>query len=259
MRLPAAWTVFTFDFRRALTWRRLLIGLGLALFPVAMIALVQYQGAHLERNDRAELALFLLIPQVICVLGLLLWATPAISSELEAKTWTYLTVRPVDRGSILAGKYLAAVAWTVLCAWLSLALCLGVLSKDMDVLRLGGSLGLLVLGACLVYGALYTMIGVLAIQRAWVAAVAYTALMEYVVAWIPATINQFSVQHHLRCLLMKWVIRDPSPHGPGFDIAFASDWPAWQHVALLAGFAVALLTVAVVVLRRRQLVGAAEA
>ena len=136
MRLRAAWTVFAFEIRRALTWRRLL-QMAIALIPVGLIAMVQHQGGHLERNDRAGLALFFLIPQVLCLLALLLWATPAIYAEVEAKTWTYLAVRPAGREAILAGKYLAAVTWTVACAGLSLVLCLGVLAGEVASLRLG--------------------------------------------------------------------------------------------------------------------------
>ena len=75
--LSKIWTVFEFEFRRTLTWQRSLMAFALAMFPVFMIALVQYQGAHLQRDDRGEIGLFILIPGVTCVMGLLLWATGA--------------------------------------------------------------------------------------------------------------------------------------------------------------------------------------
>ena len=254
----AVWSVLQFEFRRALTWQRLVFVAALALFPAGMISLIQHQGGHLQRGPAAEIALFVLIPEVLCLLGLLLWAAPAVYSELEGKTWIYLAVRPAGRGSILVGKYLAAVAWTILTGWLSLALCLGVLRFDMSVSHLMIPLAALVVCSCVVYGALYILIGVLFLQKALVAAVAYTALMETLIAWLPAMINHFSVQYHLRCLLLKWTNHPDLPGSRQFSALFLSTDPAWQHVALLLGATVVLLTAALLVLLRRQLVIARE-
>jgi hypothetical protein len=110
-----------------------------------------------------------------------------------------------------------------------------------------------------VYGALFTLLGVMFLQKAMVAAVAYTALVEVAVAFVPATINHFSVQYHLRCLLSKWVFEHPLPHDHPMKTFFFSDWQPWQHVVVLLALAVALMTAAIVVLRRRQLVSAVEA
>jgi ABC-type transport system involved in multi-copper enzyme maturation permease subunit len=253
MRLWAIWSVFEFEFRRTLTWHRLLFVAALALFPAGMISLIQYQGGHLGTANRAAVLLFVLITEVLCLMGMLLWATPAIHGELESKTWPYLAVRPCGRGSILAGKYLAAVAWTTVCAWVSLAGCLGVLHGDVEVSPLVVPLGTLALLSCLVYGAMFILLSVLFLQRAMVAAVAYTALMEVVVAWLPAMINHFSVQYHLRCLLAKWLGWSPSSEGR-LDRLFLSSSPASRHLLVLLGAAGILLVAATWILRHRELV-----
>jgi len=253
--LRSAWVVFRFECRRTLTLPRLMFGLGLALFPAAIVALLQYQGAHLERDERGTIALFLLIPEVVCLMGLLLWAAPLIHAELEARTWSYLAVRPVGRGSILAGKYLAAVVWTIACAWLSLVLCqfAGPVGP-----RLTWVLAALVPLSCLTYGAIYVLLGVLFLQRAMVAAVAYTAILEALVAWIPAMINQFSVQYHLRCLMVKWMDLPGPQAGSVEQRLLFSDAPAAWHVVVLLGATAILLTAAAWILRRRELVKADE-
>lgn len=254
IRAWAVWSVFEFEFRRTLTWQRLVFMAALAAFPVAMVSLIQYNGAHLERDGHAEIALFILIPEVTCLMGLLLWATPAIHWELEGRTWTYLAVRPGGRDSILIGKYLAAVAWTILCGWLSLAACFCVLSRDMDVSYMIVPLAGLVVIACVAYGALYILLSVLALQRAMVAAVAYTAVMELAIVWLPAMINYFSGQYHLRCLLVKWIYQPVPRRSQYFDALLLSSAPAWQHALLLLAAAAVLLMAAVLILRRRQLV-----
>jgi ABC-type transport system involved in multi-copper enzyme maturation permease subunit len=254
MGFSKLWSVFEFEFRRTLTWQRSLIALALAMFPVFMVCLVQLQGAHLERDDRGELGLFFLIPGVLCVMGLLLWATGIVHSELEEKTWAYLAVRPVGRGTILIGKYLAAVAWTLLCAMTSLILCLGVLAASGDSVAPAPALALLTVISALAYGAVFVLLGVLLPSRAMVAGVAYTAVMEVLVAWLPAAIARFSVMYHLRCLFAQWLLEYPGRHGPGFDANFFSGMPAWQHLAILLGIIATTLTIAAYILGRRQLI-----
>lgn len=260
MQPQAILSVFEFDFCRTLTWRRSLLVLAIAIFPVALIGLVQYQGAHLEHGDRAGFALFFLLPFMTCLVGLLLWACPTIHMEIEERTWTYLAVRPVGRGAIVLGKYLAAVAWTSVCVGLGLVLCLALLYPKVDVLALGLRFGALCVLASLTYGALFVLFGVLFPHRAMVAAVAYTAGIELTAGFVPATINRLSVQYHLRCLLQKWGLIDPMLHSPDprFRDMFFSGWPAWYHILFLTGLSAAALTVAVLVLRRRQLVTAIE-
>lgn len=248
------WNVFEFEFRRTFTWRRLLIAVALAMFPVLMILLVQSQGARLERGDRGELCLFFLIPGVLCVLGLLLWATGVVHSELEERTWTYLVTRPVGRGAILIGKYLSAVAWTMICALTSLALSVAVLVAYGDALTSAPALAVLAMISSMAYGAVFVFLSVLIPSRAMVAAVAYIGAMESVVAWLPAAINRFSILYHLRCLFAHWLLETQGSHGSDFDSLFFGDMPAWQHVALLLGITVGLLCTATIVLRRRQMV-----
>ncbi len=136
MRRPAAWTVFRFECGRTLTLPRLLASALLVLFPVALIALMQYQGAHFERDQWEAIVLFILIPQVLSMMGLLLWATPIIHTELENRTWTYLAVRPVGKGAVLLGKYMTATVWTALVGVVSLTLSMGVIGMEDDTLRI---------------------------------------------------------------------------------------------------------------------------
>jgi hypothetical protein len=122
MRLPAVWTIFCFEFARTTALSRISFGALLALFPVALVATIQYLGGPLHFTIPGLVALYALIPGLTCVLAALLWATPVIHAEIEGGTWPYLAVRPCGRSSILLGKYLASVGWTVLVAWLSLTL-----------------------------------------------------------------------------------------------------------------------------------------
>lgn len=277
-RIRAAWAVFAFECRRQMSGWRLLITLALASVPAAILWLIEHQGGRLvERQEAWCLALFALVPEIVCLLGLLLWVTPVVQAEVEGKTWPYLVVRPAGKTPILAGKYAAGVLWSMLTGWAALTLALGVLwppqptphassvltaedstsrVSDESVQQiLHGSciLAALVALSCVSYGSLFALLGVIFLRRGMIFAVAYT-LLEFIVRWIPAMIRQATVQYHLQGLLVHWMHWE----NPRFEAFFGKTEP-WQHVATLLGYAVVLFLVAAAVLRRRELVAATEA
>ena len=109
----------------------------------------------------------------------------------------------------------------------------------------------LIVLACLAYGAIFVLLGVLFLRRGMLAAVAYTVVFEIAVAFVPALINQFTVQYHLRCLLIRWM---DWPAPPRDFRALFGDSPSWQHVLILAVITALTLSIAIAVLRQRELV-----
>lgn len=255
MNLWATLAVFRFELRRTLTPIRAVFWIGLACFPPLIVALIRHNGGHVGNSMQGAFPLFVLIPEAVCLMGLLLWATPTIHAELEGKTWSYLAVRSGGKGSVLLGKYMAAVAWTAPAAWLALTLCLMIARPGVGALHLWTVFAVLTAFSCLTYGALYVLLGIIFLRRAMVVAVAYTFISEVLVAMIPAVINQLTVQYHLRCLMAKWMHWNLPPD---MRLLFGMG-PAWQHVLILLGATAALLTAAVLVLRQRELVKADEA
>ncbi|HUT11922.1 MAG TPA: hypothetical protein VMY42_15585 [Thermoguttaceae bacterium] len=254
MDVRATLAVFRFEFRRALTPVRLAFWLGLACFPPALMALIQYQAGPSLSASLVTFILFVLIPEVVCLMGLLLWATPAIHAELEGRTWSYLAIRSGGKGSVLLGKYLAAVVWTALAAWLAISVSMLFAAPMGNILRLWTVLTVLVLFSSLAYGALYVLLGVVFLRRAMMITVGYTLIFEMLVGFIPAIINQFTVQYHLRGMLARWL---PMDNLPGiWGGLFQRTAPAGQHIFILLAATVGLLTVAVAILHRRELVRA---
>ena len=253
--LRTVWVVLTFELRRAAALPRLIIMAALVIFPTALAGLIRHGGGRWNQKEIWTLMMFILVPEVVCLLGLLLWATPVIQAEVEGKTWPYLAVRPCGKVPVLIGKYLAAVLWTAAAAWIGLLLSLLVAIPDRDVVQ-----GVLVLVALvglssLAYGALFVLLGVLFLRRGMIVAVAYTFVFEFLVSWIPAMVNQLTVQYHLRNLLVKWMLLESTPHE---FRQMVSDAPPWRHILILLGMTAAFLTAASLVLRRRQLITAPE-
>jgi ABC-type transport system involved in multi-copper enzyme maturation permease subunit len=229
--------------------------LGLASFPAAILWTIRHQGGQLNHQEAWPLVLFVLIPELVCLLGLLLWITPWLQTEVEGKTWPYLAVRPAGKLPVLLGKYAAGVSWTMLTGWLALGLAIWAVWPLERGLHVAKVIGGLVAFSSMAYGALFSLLGAVFLRRGMMVAVAYT-LIEFIVRFIPAVVRQITVQYHLQSLLFHWIYRDEVNRkmAPFFGSA-----APWENVAVLAGYAVASLAVAAAILRRRELVTAVEA
>ncbi len=187
---------------------------------------------------------------LVSMLGTFLWATPAISAELERRSWVYLAVRPNGGTAVLLGKYLAAVSWVLTAAFIGLAIALAISPTD-DWRRIGVAIVRLVFLSCPAYAAVYLLLGTLFPKRSMAIAVAYTMVFELIISLVPAMINQFTVQYRLHALVMDWAdvsIRDES----FVAMALIGDAPAWHHVLVLTVYTLFLLAVSVGVLRASE-------
>jgi ABC-type transport system involved in multi-copper enzyme maturation permease subunit len=247
----------------------------LAAFPVFIMAIIRMNAfpssghnprieEEIELRWRAFAAwmLFALVPMLVTMLGTLLWTTPAISAELERRSWTYLAVRPNGGTAVLLGKYLAAVTWVLPPALVGLTIAVVVagLSDFSQAWQIWSSLALLALLSAPAYAAIYLFLGVVLPRRAMVLAVAYTLIFELVVSFIPAVINKITVQYRLRSLAAEWC-----------DIAFTGTnqvsstamqligtEPAWQQILTLIIQTVTLLGLAIGILRTSEFSATAE-
>lgn len=250
--------VFFFEWQRALTPARMAWWLVLTLFPVMIITFIRLIFLdHTPPGDPGppppwSLFLYGLIPMLVSMLGALLWTSSAVSSELESQSWIYLAVRPHGKTALLLGKYLAAVTWILSAALLGLSICVFIIQPE-DPWHLWGTIAKLASISCPAYAALYLALGVLFPQRAMAIAVAYSLVFELVVASVPALINTLTVQYRLRALLVDWGdIQFDGRYASEF-IALLGNAPAKHHVAILSGYTVGLLVLAVVVVHFREL------
>ena len=249
-------TVVRFELQRSATVPRLAWWLLLMLFPVLIVLLVKTVDERGPDEDGWTFILFTLIPLATTALALLLWATPIVQAELETNTWSYLAVRPHGRLTVLLGKYLTALLWTIATSWGGLTLSI-LLVQPNRAWHIWFVLSKLVWLSAIAYGALFTFLGVLVHKRPAVAAVAYGLIFEVIVATVPAVINQFTIQFRLRTLLNLWYEwRDP-PDPQTFALILGSEPPA-KHVAILLAMSAAWLIVAAYLLCRKSLVTASD-
>lgn len=252
--------VFRFEWRRSLTIPRMAWWTVLAAFPPLIVFLIQLSSGGDDPPDPNiwTFMFYVLVPGVVCMLGVFLWSTPAISSELEGKSWIYLAVRPDGSSSVLIGKYLVAVSWAMSAALTGLTIAI-LMAAPEEGFRMWSMMARLVMLSCVAYAAVYALIGVLFQKKGMMVAIAYTLIFEVLLAFVPAMINQFTIQLRLRSLMANWLDWHNQAGSPAKATpALFDNAPSSQHLLILLGLTAGVLIAAVCVLRYKELVTAAD-
>lgn len=248
--LPSAiLAVAGFQIRRLLTPQRLAMAAIGAVFPAAVMLAASRASRGLLDPDLAAVLLYVLIPEGLCMLGLLVTMCPTVADELERGTWVHVTVRPGGRKALLLGTYLAAVAWTGTIALVAMGLALAV-TKVWRPEAVAATLAGLVILSCIGRAALFALPAVIMPKRALVASVGVAIVVEYLAGVLPAVVNQATVSLRLRSLLVEWMgWRQKLP----VEIQLLIDMqPAWVQVVAVFVLTTILLAVAIFILERRQ-------
>jgi len=209
-------------------------------FPLLLIQLLLMRISPPPSAEALEAIAFFLIIRVVTVMGLLLWATPAISSEIEGRTWLYMATRPGGGQSVLLGKYLVAIGWAISSGFLAV---LGVAwlapLEDKGVFCLS-MMGLVVL-ASMTFGATLSLIGALVQRRAMVVGMIYLVVVEGVLSAVPATLSELTVTLRLQILESQWLLSPDSPLVESLKTHSTFSLPSIVHVMILLAYtAVAL-------------------
>ena len=137
------------------------------------------------------------------VLGIF-YGTSLIADEVEDKTITYLFTRPVRRGAILVGKYLAYLACTVFVVLPSVTIVYLLVvpmrgSLGASFLDLVKDLALLALGLA-VYGALFAFIGA-KFKRPLLIGLVFIFGWEQAALAFPGYMKKFTIAYYLQALV----------------------------------------------------------
>ncbi len=247
-----------FEFRRSLSAQRLMVAAVLAGFPPAMVSVISLT----DRSIPITNLLIISLVAIVAMLALLLWATPNVYSELEGKSWIFIASRPRGRMALFLGKYLSAVVFSVLVCFVAISMCLAIRTYVPPATMINplptwaGMMGTAVVG-CMVYSAVFSLIGTLFQKRAMVFGAAYVILFEIVVANIPAMISQFTVRFHLQAIAADWI----GWYLPISADEFASvygDYSTRFHLICLACVAVVTLVAGSIIVTTRQYITAEE-
>lgn len=139
---------------------------------------------------------------IVPVLGVF-YGTALIADEVEDRTITYLFTRPIRRGAVLVGKYLAYLVSTTLVVLPSVVLVYFLLVPLSQVGRtfvaFAADLGLLALGLA-AYGALFALVGA-ALKRPLVSGLVFVFGWEQIALLVPGYMKRFTVAHYVQGLV----------------------------------------------------------
>ncbi len=246
------------------------MSLVLALFPPLMITLmlVSTNVVRTIDSDDGEVqevvgiiqsftpfAIVFLV-SLVCLLSLLLWATPNVYSELEGKSWSFIASRPGGRVSIFLGKFLASFIVSYAIALASMSLCVLVADRIINLpdpktlwLALAGIYFL----ACFVYGAIFSTLGTLFYKRAMVIGAGYLIGSEIFLASIPAVISKLSMRFHLQQLGISWMgFFLPFEGEREYEILYGKPWSDWVYLSILLGSGLLALGIGISIIVSRQ-------
>lgn len=246
--LEGARAVFALSFERLFWSRRSLLMGALLCLPVLFgllyrIVLVAKLPPRLSGFDLYGTVVALYYIRNVVPLAALFYGTSLVTDEVEERTITYLFTRPIQRASILLGKFAAYLA-TTLCLVLPATVVTyfllttaaglsGATSHGVDLVR---DLGALVLGL-VAYGALFTFAGVL-LRRPMIPGLLFLFVWE-LVANLPGYLPRLTLTAWLRSIVTH------HPAEEGLAQIFAQTQPAALSLGVLVGASLAFLFLAV--------------
>ena len=131
------------------------------------------------------------------------YGTSLIADEVDDKTLTYLFTRPVQRGAVLLGKYLAYLVCTILVVLPSVMIVyflivpFGEIGASFRLLLV--DLGIMALGLAS-YGALFALVGTV-LKRPLVVGLVFAFGWEQLAMLMPGYMRRFTLAHYLQGLV----------------------------------------------------------
>ncbi len=241
--------IYSFFFKAGVRAKRAKLFFFLVLLPVLVFLIIKLvlmlRGGEPpsiagQLFERIGAAFFFTL---LCPLIALFYGSSVISDEVDNRTLVYLAPRPVSRGTIMAGKFLAhlMVACVINLSGMFLALLVAKFSSLGDIAVIKDIF--IYLGVCFLataaYSALFNFLGTI-MKKAIVAGFFFFG-WEFIVQFIPGVTQKFSISYYLKSLL---------PVGLGgakgllvFRLAPASTAEAIITLLLITVFFLALATV----------------
>jgi ABC-type transport system involved in multi-copper enzyme maturation permease subunit len=193
--------VYRFQMMRFVRGKKLRLAVGALVVVIAGILATRFLAKDADPADIVARGFDLGFAHLLVYLLPFLFASGAIAEEVEGRTFTFLAGRPVGRGAITLGKYLAAVSMSagLLAVAMLLVHLIALVSTPAaltdhfgETARSIGALALL--SAC--YAAICLAWGAMAVEAAGVVAGLYLAVIEFGGALTPGKIRLVSMNYH---------------------------------------------------------------
>lgn len=201
--------VFSFFFLQGKRARKTKVFYLISFLPVIIALVIKFAQIFTEDSSIEGIYIFTNIIMsfylhfLILILALF-FGTSVCSEELEGKTLTFLTTRPIPKVSIILGKYAAYTLLAILMTVVGVILSFLVLNvdslldlslysylfKDIAVLSLG----------LICYTAFFTFIGTF-LKKSIMFGLVFSFGWENVIQYFPGSTQRFAIVHYLKSLL----------------------------------------------------------
>jgi ABC-type Na+ efflux pump permease subunit len=234
---------------------RLLVGLGAPLFDSTEVRDGVRSSVRVPGPVIFGYAIWwLYIRFIVPVLGVF-YGTSLMADEIEDKTITYLFVRPVRRGAVLLGKYLAYLACTIFVVLPSVVIVYLLVvpingSLGASFIDLLTDLGLIALGLA-VYGAVFAFVGA-KLKRPLLAGLVFVFGWEQAALLFPGYMKNFTVAFYLQALVPHAMPREGIVSA--LQVMFSSSPGLWASLFWLAVIWAVFLGLGTRVVERREYV-----
>jgi ABC-2 type transport system permease protein len=189
-----------------------LLAVVLRIIQTMQVSGFRVNGAQVDGATIFGMMIWLLfIRFIVPVLGVF-YGTALIADEVDDKTITYLFTRPIPRGAVLLGKYLAYLACTILLVLPSVVLVffLIVPTGGGSIARafpsLVADLGMLAVGLA-AYGAVFALVGA-RLKRPLVVGLVFAFGWESAVLLFPGYLKRLTVAYYMQALVKHEMPQD---------------------------------------------------
>jgi len=246
--------VFAVYFKGVRRTRRVTVFYLLSLLPVMIAAMVRlsqfFSPRHIEGIYIFSNMIMGFYLQFLVLILALFFGTSICSEEVEGRTLTYLTTRPVPKSAILVGKFSAYTLLIVLITAAGVILSFiilnfgallrlesyGILFRDLGVLTLG----------LVCYSAFFTLIGTI-LKKSILFGLIFSFGWENVIQYFPGSTQRFVIAHYLKSLLPP-----PATSRFSFLLFRLEPTPPAAAVAMLLGLSAVFLILACIIFSRKE-------
>ena len=189
--------------------RKTKIFIILSFLPVVIaivMKIVQTVNPHLYLRDLSvfnNIIMFFYLQFLILILALFFGSSVCLE-ELEGKTLTYLTTRPVSKSSVILGKYSAYTLMIIIAVNAGVILSFLILNIDhlLDASQykvLLKDTGVLTLGL-ICYTSFFTFLGTF-LKKPILFGLVFSFGWENIIQYFPGSTQRFTIAHYLKSLL----------------------------------------------------------
>jgi ABC-2 type transport system permease protein len=201
--------IFPFFFSMGRKSKKTKIFFMVSLLPVVIALIIKMNQFFSDRTaikgiyifDNMTIAIYL---QFLILILALFYGTSVCSEEVEGKTLTYLTTRPVSKSALIVGKYAAYTSLIIIMTSSGVILSFFILNlndlldfslykillRDVVVLSLG----------LMCYAAFFTFIGTI-MKKSILFGLIFSFGWENVIQYFPGSTQRFAIVHYLKSLL----------------------------------------------------------